>query len=46
VIAALSGRPLPLEAAQEDEALREARRPGPRPYKQTNNDFFSGLFGN
>jgi murein L,D-transpeptidase YcbB/YkuD len=41
---ALSGRPLPLELLPSDSAAREVRRP--KPYKQTNNDFFQGLFGN
>lgn len=47
--AALSGRPLALEPSNVDDGsvpAREARRPPSRSYKQTNNDFFSGLFGN
>jgi murein L,D-transpeptidase YcbB/YkuD len=48
VSVALAGRPLPLEspsiAAGPLKDTKETRRP--RPYKQTNNDFFSGLFGN
>ncbi len=49
VVAALEGRPLPLEApsvtAAAPKDLKEARRA--KSYKQTNNnDFFSGLFGN
>ena len=49
VAVALSGRPLPLEPPSvETSSVRggskEARRP--RPNQQTNNDFFSGLFGN
>jgi murein L,D-transpeptidase YcbB/YkuD len=44
--AALSGRPLPLEAPSAGEVTADAKRPA-KSYKQTNsNDFFSGLFGN
>jgi L,D-transpeptidase YcbB len=42
---ALAGRPLPLEPASGEEPLREAKRPQ-KGYKQTSNDFFTGLFGN
>jgi L,D-transpeptidase YcbB len=48
VAVALAGRPLPLEApsvaAASPRDSKEARRA--KAYKQTNNDFFSGLFGN
>ena len=48
VAVALAGRPLPLEApsvtAASPKESKEARRA--KSYKQTNNDFFSGLFGN
>jgi hypothetical protein len=44
VLAALGGRPLPADLGPADE-YREARQPQ-RKYKQTSNDFFSGLFGN
>lgn len=51
VASALGGRPLPLEqpsiaSAPSKDGPKEARRQ--RPYKQTNSndDFFSGLFGN
>ena len=48
VAVALAGRPLPLEAPSVASAPvkdpKEARRA--KAYKQTNNDFFSGLFGN
>jgi murein L,D-transpeptidase YcbB/YkuD len=43
VLAALSGRPLPLEPAAGEETARNFR---PGKYKQTSNDFFGGLFGN
>jgi len=45
VLAALGGKPLPPDVGGSgDGEFREARRP--QRYKQTNNDFFSGLFGN
>jgi murein L,D-transpeptidase YcbB/YkuD len=45
VLAALGGKPLPPDVGGSgDGEYREARRP--QKYKQTNNDFFSGLFGN
>lgn len=48
VAAALEGRPLPLEApsiaSTPTRDTRQARRQ--KAYKQTNNDLFSGLFGN
>jgi murein L,D-transpeptidase YcbB/YkuD len=43
LMAALGGRPLPLEVATE-EAVRDGRRLGKA--KAAGNDFFSGLFGN
>jgi murein L,D-transpeptidase YcbB/YkuD len=45
VLAALGGRPLPADLGPGDE-YREASRQPQRKYKQTSNDFFSGLFGN
>jgi murein L,D-transpeptidase YcbB/YkuD len=46
VLAALGGKPLPPDlGGSGEEQYREARRPQQK-YKQTNNDFFSGLFGN
>ena len=48
VAAALEGRPMPLEApsvtAATQNDIKEARRA--KATKQTNNDFFAGLFGN
>ena len=45
VLAALGGKQLPPDlGGSGDGEYREARRP--QKYKQTNNDFFSGLFGN
>jgi murein L,D-transpeptidase YcbB/YkuD len=45
VLAALGGKPLPPDlGGVGDGEYRDARRP--QRYKQTNNDFFSGLFGN
>jgi len=43
--AALTGRPVAPEPLADDAPLREAKRQA-KTYKQTNNDFFSGLFGN
>ena len=47
LIAALAGKPLPLEPAPNaNEALREASQKRGKAYQQTSNDFFQGLFGN
>jgi L,D-transpeptidase YcbB len=47
LIAALAGRPMPLEAAPNSgEALREATQKRNKAYRQTSNDFLQGLFGN
>ena len=47
LIAALAGRPMPLEAAPNPgEALREASQKRSKAYRQTSNDFLQGLFGN
>ena len=46
IASALAGRPLPLEAPSIETASAKVKDRRPAPYKQTNNDFFSGLFGN
>ena len=47
LIAALAGRPMPLEAAPNPgEALREASQKRSKADRQTSNDFLQGLFGN
>src|SRR5262245_16482034 len=47
LIAALAGKPLPLEPAPNaNESLREASQKRGKAYQQTSNDFFQGLFGN
>jgi L,D-transpeptidase YcbB len=47
LIAALAGRPMPLEVAPNSgEALREATQKRNKAYRQTSNDFLQGLFGN
>lgn len=47
LIAALAGKPLPLEPAPNaNDGLREASQKRGKGYQQTSNDFFQGLFGN
>jgi murein L,D-transpeptidase YcbB/YkuD len=47
LIAALAGKPLPLEPAPNaSDAMREASQKRGKAYQQTSNDFFQGLFGN
>jgi murein L,D-transpeptidase YcbB/YkuD len=47
LIAALAGKPLPLEPAPNaNDGLREASQKRGKAYQQTSNDFFQGLFGN
>ena len=47
LIAALAGKPLPLEPAPNaGDAMREASQKRGKAYQQTSNDFFQGLFGN
>jgi L,D-transpeptidase YcbB len=47
LIAALAGKPLPLEPAPNaNDAVREASQKRGKAYQQTSNDFFQGLFGN
>ncbi|HXE68485.1 MAG TPA: L,D-transpeptidase family protein [Hyphomicrobiaceae bacterium] len=47
LIAALAGKPLPLEPAPNaNDAMREASQKRGKGYQQSSNDFFQGLFGN
>ena len=47
VLAALAGKPLPLEPAPNaNDGLREATQKRGKGYQQTSNDFMQGLFGN
>ena len=45
VLAALGGKPLPADVAPATSTVKRPQEPQ-RKYKQTSNDFFSGLFGN